>query len=148
MNMKKYDNIILIGMPASGKTTFGRQLAKILGWKFYDTDDWYLGLLPFVLKDIGAKKFLRDESRHIRSIPLTTINTVIATGGSAVLSPSAMRHLRRLGRVVYLEVDFPEVIKRIGNFEKRGVVDGFYLSDRIPLYEKWCHEKVRVTAND
>ena len=142
----KRNNIILIGMPASGKTTFGRELAKVLGWDFYDTDDWYLGLLPFMLKEMGEKKFLRDESKHIRNIPLETKNTVISTGGSAVLSASAMRHLRRLGRVVYLEVDFHEIIKRIGNFENRGVVDGFHLINRLPLYEKWCDVKVRATG--
>ena len=142
----KRNNIILIGMPASGKTTYGRELAKILGWDFYDTDDWYLGLLPFMLKNMGAKKFLRDESRHIRDIPLTMTNTVVATGGSAVLSASAMRHLRKLGRVVYLEVNFPEIIKRIGNFEKRGVVDGFHLKDREVLYERYCHVKTGITS--
>jgi len=116
-------NITLIGMPGAGKSTTGIILAKNLGAGFIDTD---------VLIQINQQKRLQqiiEESDHLnlRAIEereILKINIehhVIATGGSAVYSPSAMAHLSAISTIVFLEVDFEEIKRRIDNFDTRGI---------------------------
>ncbi len=116
-------NITLIGMPGAGKSTTGIILAKNLGAGFIDTD---------VLIQINQQKRLQqiiEESDHLnlRAIEereILKINIehhVIATGGSAVYSPNAMAHLSAISTIVFLEVDFEEIKRRIDNFDTRGI---------------------------
>ncbi len=142
--MKK--NIILIGMPASGKSTQGRALATRLKYDFIDTDDVIREQNGCELRDIireeGLDGFKQREEDAICSVNCT--RTVIATGGSVVYSERAMEHLRSIGRVVYLAVDYDTIARRIGDTKKRGVViaDGMTLRDlyneRTALYEKYA----------
>ena len=98
------DNIILIGMPGSGKSTVGVLLAKALGYGFLDTDlviQQREGLLlQDILDQFGVKHFLQVEEEAIRTVDRRC--TVIAPGGSAVCREGTMAHLKELGPVVYL----------------------------------------------
>ena len=142
--MKK-KNIVLIGMPACGKSTIGVILAKTLGMDFLDTDLLIQKQEGFLLQTLidqkGMACFLAAEERAIRS--LTCENTVIATGGSAVYSESGMKHLQGLGTIVYLKLSFQTIETRMDNIHSRGIAMGsdeslFSLyKKRIPLYEKW-----------
>lgn len=139
-------NIILIGMPASGKSTLGVVLAKLLGMSFLDTDDVlqdFLGQpLQSAIDETGIDAFLEKEAQAILSIQAQ--HCVIATGGSAVYSPAAMAHLKKNGLCVYLSVPFPSIQERLRNLATRGVVlpAGKSLHDlhreRTPLYEHYC----------
>ena len=141
--MKK--NIVLIGMPGSGKSTVGVILAKVLGYTFIDSDLLIQKEEKKLLKDIiareGQEGFLRIENRVNASIE--TENSVIATGGSVVYCEEAMKHLQEIGTVIYLKLDYQILKKRLSNLIGRGVVlkDGQTLEDlykeRVPLYEKY-----------
>lgn len=142
--MKK--NLILTGMPTSGKSTVGVIAAKVLGMRFADTDLMIQGQAGMRLEEIiesrGLSGFLALEEQVCCGVALE--NTVIATGGSVVYSDKAMRHLRELGTVVYLEVPYDELLGRLHNVKQRGVVlrDGQTVEslfiEREPLYEKYA----------
>lgn len=140
-------NIVLIGMPAVGKSTIGVMLAKILGYHFVDSDILIQEREGCLLKEIiereGLEGFLEIENEVNAAIH--TQKTVIATGGSAVYGREAMEHLRRTGKVIYLKEEFGVLQKRLKDIEGRGVVlkEGQSLADlyreRAPLYEKYAH---------
>ncbi len=140
------NNITLIGMPASGKSTVGVILAKILGMKFIDTDlviqQRENALLSDIIKDRGVDGFLEAEEAAILSVDQT--NTVIATGGSAVYSEAGMKHLKSLGKVIYLKVEKEDLFGRLHHIRQRGVVlrlgetlDEMY-DNRSTLYKKYA----------
>ena len=140
------ENIVLIGMPASGKSTAGVILAKVLGKKFIDTDlviqERENALLADIIKDKGVAGFMKTEEEAILSVDVN--NTVIATGGSAVYGEKAMEHLKENGTVVYLKVEKDELFKRLTDIKERGVVlredeniEEMYDS-RSVLYEKYA----------
>ena len=139
-------NIVLIGMPASGKSTVGVILAKVLGKKFIDTDLVIQlredALLADIIKEKGVEGFMKSEEEAILSVDEN--NTVIATGGSAVYGEKAMEHLKENGTVIYLKVEKDELFKRLKNIKERGVVlkqgetlDEMY-DNRSVLYEKYA----------
>lgn len=140
------NNIILIGMPGVGKSTVGVILAKILGFKFIDTDLVIQQKEKRLLKDIisseGVDGFIDIENR-INS-QLDAENSVIATGGSVVYGDKAMKHFSEIGTIVYLKLDYRKLRYRLGNIRNSGVVirPGQRLSDlyneRIKLYEKYA----------
>ena len=139
-------NIVLIGMPGSGKSTVGVVLAKMKGFHFLDSDlviqDQEGRLLHEIIEQEGNDGFLEVED-HINA-GIVCERTVIATGGSAVYGEQAMRHFREIGTVVYLKLSCRELAGRLGNLKGRGVVlkDGQTLKDlydeRVPLYERWA----------
>ncbi len=138
-------NIILIGMPASGKSTAGVVLAKVLGCDFIDTDLLVQNRegrrLEELIREKGIERFLDIECEVCR--PLQAENTVIAPGGSVIYREPAIRHLKELGAIVYLSVDFETLRNRLYNVMERGVVlrDGQTLEDlyreRTALYERY-----------
>ncbi len=140
------DNIILIGMPGSGKSTIGVLLAKMMGYGFVDTDlliQHFEGKKLYeILRDKGNDYFSETENKILSGIQAR--HTVIATGGSAVFGKEAMEHLSSIGRVVYLRVSLRELKRRIKNFSTRGIMmkKGQTLDDifteRSPLYEKYA----------
>lgn len=139
-------NIILIGMPASGKSTVGVILAKLLGYDFIDTDlliQRKTGLrLSEIIRSQGLDAFLAAEEAACLS--LCADHRVIATGGSVIYSDAAMRHLKELGTVVFLSVDFKALQSRLHDVRGRGVVlrPGQTLVDlyaeRVPLYREYA----------
>ena len=108
----KNENITLIGMPGSGKSTVGVLLAKRMGYKFLDTDlliQEREGKRLFeIMRDSGNEYFLNLENEVNSSVD--TKRTVIATGGSAVFGKDAMEHFKSSGKIVYIRVPC-EVLK-------------------------------------
>lgn len=140
------DNITLIGMPGSGKSTVGVLLAKALGYGFLDTD---LVLqhregkkLQTLVNTLGVAGFLEVEANAIRSI--NCHRHVISPGGSVVCCPDAIAHLKKMGPVIYLRVPLDELTYRIRNISTRGIAmdKGQTLEDlmayRAPLYEQYA----------
>lgn len=151
MVVAKKSNLVLVGMPGCGKSTVGVLLAKTLGMEFCDADlviQTREGkLLQDILDSDGLAAFLRCEERVLLS--LRPKNTVIATGGSAVLSSAAMAHLKDIATVVYIDVPFGEIKRRLGDYAKRGIAceKGQSLEDiyayRTPLYKQYADIVVR-----
>jgi shikimate kinase len=116
-------NIVLIGMPGSGKSTVGVLLAKRLGLGFVDTDlliQQQTGRTLQDLVDHEGHEFLRRVEGQVL-LGLNVSGHVIATGGSAVYSNDAMAHLGEQGVVVFLDIPLEEVQRRIGDFSLRGI---------------------------
>ena len=142
----KMSNIILIGMPASGKSTVGVVVAKRLGYEFVDTDLLIQKQEKKLLKEIIAEKgnegFLEIENQVNRDLEID--GAVISPGGSVVYCQEAMEHFKQIGTVVYLKAPFEEINRRISNVKNRGVVlkEGQTLKDlydeRVKLFEKYA----------
>ena len=140
------NNIVLIGMPGVGKSTLGVVLAKELGYEFVDADlliqKREKRLLKEIIAEEGVNGFLKIENDVNASI--CAEKTIIATGGSVIYGKEAMEHLKEIGTVVYLKLDFETLDSRLGSLKGRGVVlkDGQNLKslydERIPLYEKYA----------
>lgn len=139
-------SITLIGMAGAGKSTLGVLLAKAICMNFADTDIMIQQqsekLLQNIIDEDGIDTFLKLEEKILSEVQLPGF--VIATGGSAVYSEAAMKHLKSLGPVVYLKVPYPEIKQRVGDISTRGIVlkKGNSLEDafkeREPLYEKYA----------
>lgn len=150
MNKKK--NIVLIGMPGSGKSTVGVLLAKALGMSFVDTDLELMQRLGRRLQEIldqdGLAFFLHEEEETIKT--MNYHNAVIATGGSVVMEPGAMEYLRENAIIVFLDVPLAELQQRITNIRSRGIafapgqrLEGIY-DERLPLYHRYADLTVEM----
>ena len=140
------ENIVLIGMPGVGKSTLGVVLAKQLGFEFVDADlliqKREKRLLKEIIAEEGVEGFMKIENDVNANIE--TSKTVIATGGSVIYGAEAMAHLKEIGTVVYLKLDYETLDSRLGSLKRRGIVlkDGQDLKalyeERVPLYEKYA----------
>ncbi len=144
------NNVILIGMPASGKSSVGVILAKTIGYRFIDTDiliqDREGKLLEEIIRHRGMEEFLYIEEACVTD--LAPEGAVIATGGSVVYSEKAMSRLKGMGTVIYLKTDLAEIEHRIRNMSARGVVIrpgqnlGDIYAERIPLYSQYADKVI------
>tara|TARA_R110002049_G_scaffold110858_6_gene259985 strand:+ start:1556 stop:2065 length:510 start_codon:yes stop_codon:yes gene_type:complete len=146
-------NIVLIGMPGSGKSTVGVVLAKMLSYDFLDTDLLIQSSQQRPLQDIVDS----DGHLALRTIEeqvLLSINaehTVIATGGSAVYSGAAMAHLASTGTIVFLEIGLASLQQRIHNFGSRGLAKrpeqslADLFTEREALYKRFA--EITVDCN-
>ena len=149
-------NLTLIGMPGAGKSTIGIILAKNLSLGFIDTD---------ILIQINQQKSLQqilDESDHLNLraieeqeiLKLNISRHVIATGGSAAYSERAMAHLQEISTIVFLQVSFAEIERRIHNFASRGIAKAAHqtfrqlFDERQSLYERYAEITISCDGFD
>lgn len=147
-------NIILVGMPASGKSTIGKALAEVSGKQFLDVDTVIEAQERRSLQEIidvdGNDYFAEAEARALASVRVT--GSVIATGGSAIFAEKEIERLRKTGWVVYLRIQESTVEARLDNLGDRGVTiePGQTLADlyriRTPYYER--HADIIVDGDD
>ena len=138
-------NIVLIGMPGSGKSTVGVLLAKALGYSFVDVDLIICKEagkpLQEILDNEGLDFFLHLEGKI--GAELDYDKTVIATGGFMVFCGKNMEN-KKNGKVVFIDVDLDEIKRRVTNIKTRGIAfgKGETLDDvyrvRYPLYKKYA----------
>ena len=104
---KKKENVVLVGMPASGKSTVGGLLAERLGREFYDSDELIVRTAGKSISDIfredGEATFRDLESRVICEQLAQRNGLVIATGGGAILRDCNVNDLRRNGKIYFLD---------------------------------------------
>jgi shikimate kinase len=139
-------------MPGAGKSTIGVLLAKSLGFEFLDTDLMIQNqegmLLHEIISKRGLSEFKKIEEKANASVEAD--RTVIAPGGSVVYGEKAMEHLASISKIIYLDLSYEEIEKRLGDLTKRGVVfeNGQTLRDlyeeRVPLYQKYAHNSVKA----
>lgn len=139
-------NIILIGMPGSGKSTVGVILAKMIRKRYLDTDILLQNIAKRSLQDIVDQ----DGHMALRAIEQKVLlhvkckNHVVATGGSAAYSDPAMTHLKNNGIVVFLHASLAALRQRIHNYNTRGLAkrpdQSFQdlFDERLALYEKYA----------
>ena len=143
-------NIVLIGMPGTGKSTVGKLLACRRRCRFVDTDALLVRAhgktLPQLIQSEGLEGFLRLEGELGRQ--LACRDCVIATGGSMVLSATAMQNLKNLGTVVWLDTPLAQLRLRIEKSGDRGIAaaPGTTLAEidavRRPLYEQYADVRI------
>jgi len=111
-------NIILTGFMGSGKSTVGRILAKELNSYFLDTDLLIENFENKTIKEIfekeGEDAFREMEKRCFEWIKNSVKNTIISVGGGF---PVYIPEIKEAGRVIYLKVDFEDILKRMDNKE-------------------------------
>ena len=110
--LKEKQNIVLIGMPASGKTTVGKALAESLGRSFFDSDEEIVKREGTAVSEIfalkGEKYFRGCESEVIKELSALQ-SSVIATGGGAVLNPKNTDLLKENGKVFFLDRNLDDI---------------------------------------
>jgi shikimate kinase len=147
------NSISLIGMAGAGKSSVGLELSKQLNLQFIDSDllieAKFNQTLQNILDDSGYLKLRDIEEETILSIELS--NSVLATGGSAVYSASAMQYLKQNSLVIYLEVPFDQILQRVPSFLDRGfakepnqsIENAF--QERQELYQDSAHHVILNT---
>jgi len=143
-------SIFLIGMPASGKSTVGRHLARAAGLRFVDCDrelESRAGVsIPQIFEAEGEPAFRRRESQLLDELSRLP-GLVLATGGGVVLDPANREHLRERGFAIYLEASVDEILRRTRSDTSRPLLRTSdprvrieaLLAEREPLYRSIAH---------
>ena len=143
---RNISNIVLVGMPGVGKSTLGVILAKSLGMGFVDTDILIQQEEKQTLQEIidaAGYLALRGVEEKVL-LQLECSRHVIATGGSAVYSSRAMAHLGATGMIVFMQLDFAELQRRVRDYHVRGIArrpdQSFYdlFCERSALYTRYA----------
>jgi shikimate kinase len=120
--MKASGNLFLVGLMGAGKTTIGRQLARLTGKTFYDSDheiEARTGVrIPVIFEIEGEAGFRVRESEMIAELA-TLPNIVLATGGGAVLNPNNRQVLANHGTVIYLRAGIDDILARTQHDKNR-----------------------------
>jgi len=141
---------VLIGMPGSGKSTVGRQLARRLGVSFFDTDHLLESRLGCSIREYFAREG-EDAFRDVEQAVLDDLSLhhhgVLSTGGGSVLREANRRHLHERGHVIYLRTSPEDVYRRVRHDTGRpllqvddplGRLRALYEA-RDPLYRETAH---------
>lgn len=106
-------NIVLTGMPGSGKSTIGQLLATETGMTYVDTDEEIVKReqksIPDIFAEVGEKGFRHIESEVISSLS-SMQSAVIATGGGAILNPENIERLRQNGKIYFIDRDLEHIV--------------------------------------
>lgn len=141
----------LVGMPGSGKSTVGRQLAHRTGVPFIDLDHRLEQSLGTSIRSFfeteGEARFRDLESEMLAEVAQQPGGMVLSTGGGAVLRPENRQVLRALGTVLYLRASPEEIFKRIRHDRSRPLLQvpnplerlRELLAQRDSLYRETAH---------
>ncbi len=150
-------NITLIGMAGAGKSTIGKALAKRLNYTFIDVDSLITQKTGMPLQSLidkqGDSALLRLEEEAIVGFEQVD-NCIISPGGSVVYSEEAMRHLKGISKIVFLDAPFRSIVKRIPNARKRGIVGlrdrslKELFEERLVLYNKYADFSVKIRGRE
>ena len=153
--------IILIGLPGSGKSTVGRQLARKLSASYLDSDQLIEQRLGCSIREY----FEREGEAAFRDVEESVLadtvnvhannasqNLVLATGGGAVIREANRRLLHHAGRVVYLRSSPEDLYKRLRHDKNRPLLQGVdpmlrlrdLYAQRDPLYRETAHFQIET----
>jgi shikimate kinase len=136
--------VYLIGMPAAGKTSIGKQLAKKASYTFIDLDDVISAKEEVSIKQLFQEKgeayFREIESKYLKEVSQTNVNTVVSLGGGTPCFYDNMDVILSSGKVFYINApDYVIISRIIRGVTKRPLFAGLNdneLSDKINLLLK------------
>lgn len=142
--------LILVGLPGSGKSTVGRQLARRLALPFSDSDQVIEQRLGCSIREYFEREgeaAFRDLEEAVLDELTMVPNAVLSTGGGAVLRPTNRHRLRERGHVIYLRSTPEDVFRRVRHDSSRPllqVTDPMarlreLFAERDPLYREAAH---------
>lgn len=143
-------NIVLIGMPGSGKTTIGKAVAQKLGRDFIDSDDEIKKIIKTEISDYfsqnGEEKFRDTETQVIKDIAKSS-GVVIATGGGAVLRHENIDALKMNGIIYFLDRPLSDIIPTSDRptASSREAIEKRY-NERYEIYKSSADKFVTVTG--
>ena len=139
MALGSAETVSLAGMMGSGKSTVARELARLLGRRFVDTDlevERRAGRsVAAIFEERGEPAFRALERTVVRGLAGPV---VVSLGGGAFCDPGNAQHLIRIGRVIFLDVSPEEAARRVGRGQGRplaGQWEGL-LRARLPMYRR------------
>lgn len=151
-------NLILIGFMGSGKSTVGRELAKVLEMNFVDTDHFIENKEKMSIKEIfslkGEKYFRKIEAKYVKEISKMN-NTVISTGGGVVAVDDNIKLLKTNGFVIYLDCTIDCIYNRVSRRNTRPLLNNVedlrsriieLLNERVDNYQKYMDDKVSINT--
>lgn len=142
-------------MAGAGKSTVGRELANILNFRLIDSDvlieEQQGKSLQKILDEEGYIRLREIENSVLKNLQFKEI--ILSTGGSAVYSDEAMKHIQKNSKVIFLDVSYNEILERVPSFSDRGfakapsqsIEDAF--EERQELYNKYSHHIVSNTED-
>ena len=141
-------NIVLTGMPGSGKTTIAKYLAELTGREFVDTDELIVKKtgkeINTIFSEVGESDFRKIETQVISEVSLNN-GCIISTGGGAVLSNDNIQMLKHNGIIFFLDRELSELIptqdRPLAN-SKELIIKRY--TERIDIYNSTCDKKVKV----
>lgn len=142
-------NIILAGMPASGKTSVSRALSKLTGREVYDTDEKIVekyGAISEIFENYGETAFRNLETEEVKNASALD-NLIISTGGGCVLREVNVAFLKTNGKIVYLRTSLQTLLSRVNGDSTRPLLKGGaeekmkkLFAERTPVYESISDE--------
>ncbi|RRD39133.1 shikimate kinase [Leptotrichia sp. OH3620_COT-345] len=137
-------NIVLIGMPASGKSTIGKMLSKKIKYEHYDIDR-YLEMkenkkISTIFSEEGEKYFRDLETKYIKELSERK-GIIISTGGGAVKRAENMEELKKNGIIIFLSRKIEDIAKE--NHKYRPLLQNIeninkLYKERIELYNMYA----------
>ncbi len=143
-------NIVLIGMPGSGKTTIGKLLANELGLSFFDSDQHIEKTqnltIPQIFEQFGEEHFRALESAALEELS-QKVNSVISTGGGIVEREENIDILKKSSVVIFINRPLENLLSDIDTKNRPLLKDGKekivgLFERRFELYKKACHAEV------
>ena len=149
--LRSKENIVLVGMPASGKSTVGRLLSKSMGRALVDTDDLVVAAdgrrIADIFKESGEAAFRDMESDAVLDAAART-SVIIATGGGAILREENVEALRQNGRLYFIDRDPEELIptsSRPLSSDREAIMKRY--NERYGIYSSVCDVHIKVDTD-
>ena len=139
--MNKEKNIVLIGMPGSGKTTFGKAVAQQLQRPFYDADDVVVELEGKTIKEMFAvsEDYFRDAESRTAKVLAEKKGIVISCGGGVIKRPVNIETFKKTGVVIFIDRTPEDIVTDVDVASRPLLKDGKQkvydlYEERIELY--------------
>ena len=132
------NNIILVGMPGSGKTTVANAYKEKYGKQVFDTDSYIEsihGKISDIFEKFGEEYFRKLETDAVRKL-CKNDNALISTGGGCVMREENVRIFKSSGKIVYLKAKQDTILKRLEGDTSRPLLAGNKAERLTQLFEK------------
>ena len=149
--LRKKENIVLIGMPSSGKSTVGKLISDATGRPLTDTDTLIKEdsgrEIPDIFAELGEVAFRDMESQAVLKAAMVS-SQVIATGGGAVLRPENLRRLKQNGRIYFIDRPLESLTPTDDRplSQSREAIKKRY-EERYCIYLKACDERIDAACD-